>query len=59
MIPCLISLGRTIITINSLKSCSIILEMVWGIICCLPKKYPLMIEAIDINGKTREQASKG
>ena len=58
-VPYFINFGKISRTTSSLNSCSRMFDTEWGIICCLPKKYPLMIEAIDINGKTREQASKG
>ena len=46
-----------IISIKRITS-SKIFDMTWGKILCLPKKYPLKIEEIDINGRTKPIESK-
>ena len=51
-VPYFNSLGKNIIIINNLKSCSMIFDKVCGNIFCFPKKYPLIILDKDIKGNT-------
>ena len=58
-VPYFINFGKISRTTSSLNSCSRMFDTEWGIICCLPKKYPLMILDRDINGRTSERAING
>ena len=58
-VPNFINFGKISRTTSSLNSCSRMFDTEWGIICCLPKKYPLMILDRDINGRTSERAING
>ena len=58
-VPYFINFGKISITTSSLNSCSRMFDTEWGIICCLPKKYPLMILDRDINGRTSDRAING
>ena len=58
-VPYFINFGKISRTTSSLNSCSRMFDTEWGIICCLPKKYPLMILDRDINGRTSDRAING
>ena len=58
-VPYFINFGKISRTTSSLNSCSRMFDTEWGIICCLPKKYPLMILDKDINGRTSDRAING
>ena len=58
-VPYFINFGKISRTTSSLNSCSRMFDTEWGIICCLPKKYPLIIEAREIKGRTNPIAIKG
>ena len=58
-VPYFINFGKISRTTSSLNSCSRMFDTEWGIICCLPKKYPLMILDRDINGRTSDKAING
>ena len=58
-VPYFINFGKISRTTSSLNSCSRMFDTEWGIICCLPKKYPLIILDRDINGRTSERAING
>ena len=42
-VPYFINFGKISRTTSSLNSCSRMFDTEWGIICCLPKQYPLII----------------
>lgn len=58
-VPYFINFGKISRTTSSLNSCSRMFDTECGIICCLPKKYPLIILDRDINGRTSERAING
>ena len=58
-VPYFINFGKISRTTSSLNSCSRMFDTECGIICCLPKKYPLMILDRDINGRTSDRAING
>ena len=58
-VPYFINFGKISRSTSSLNSCSRMFDTEWGIICCLPKKYPLMILDRDINGRTSDRAING
>ena len=58
-VPYFINFGKISRTTSSLNSCSRMFDTEWGIICCLPKKYPLIILDRDINGRTSDRAING
>ena len=53
LIPLVKNIGRASIIINNLTISSVILETTCGSIFCLPKKYPLKMLDIDINGSVK------
>lgn len=58
-VPYFINFGKISRTTSSLNSCSRMFDTECGIICCLPKKYPLIILDRDINGRTSDRAING
>lgn len=53
LIPLVTNIGRASIIINNLTMSSVILETTCGSIFCFPKKYPLKMLDIDINGSVK------